>query len=527
MRRTIAMLLATLLLLSCAAVAEDYGFNETGYPIVDEEITVTCLFPRMPDQPTDFSDMWFVKKCRDELGINIEYQLVEKSAFDERKALVLASDDYPDVFFGGITAEDEQLYGGQGIFIDLSGLIDRYAPNFKALMEQYPEIETAIRAENGAIYSMPVIYTAARDGITAASWMNMQWIENVGMETPATLDDLYDLLVAFRDQDANGNGDPTDEIPVSYPADSLDFQRSILAALGIVDAVDDVLNGQYVYVPMTEQYKEYLKYMKKLYTEDLLDKDVFILSAEEYGAKLKNNLVGIGNETTPYSYGVEDYEVYGRIPVLTSDINTEPIWPGNQYVYRSTGNFVITDKCEYPEAMVRLVDYFFTTEGSLMVRSGPEQGTWDGEGGWKVIKDEEGNELYTEITYDKEKYTSYWGLRAWNAPMSMPYNSSDYMGFIMLAGDARSAFAWETLTSSRPLDILKINYPLVVFTQEEQDTLNITVDLQNYVDSMEVKFITGEADIDAAWDEYVATLQKMGVDDVIAVKQAAYERVIG
>lgn len=172
-----------------------------------------------------------------------------------------------------------------------------------------------------------------------------------------------------------------------------------------------------------------------------------------------------------------------------------------------------------------MADYCFTMEGSLLVRSGPEEGQWDGEGGWRIEKDEQGNELYSVITYDTEKYTGFYNFREQNSPMSMPYNSSDYMGFVMLAGEPQSEWAWGCLTDSRPLENLKINYPLTTPTDEEQDVLNtVLIDLRNYVDSMEVKFITGEADIDAGWDEYIDILNKMGVQDVIRVKQAGYDR---
>ena len=51
-------------------------------------------------------------------------------------------------------------------------------------------------------------------------------------------------------------------------------------------------------------------------------------------------------------------------------------------------------------------------------------------------------------------------------------------------------------------------------------------DMRNYVSSMEVKFVTGEVSIDDTWDEYISTLNRMGMEKVIAVKQAAYDRFI-
>ena len=526
MKKLLSVLLV-LLMLSANAIAD--GFNEEGYPIVDEPITVTCMFPRGANQPTDFSNMWLVRQFREKLGINLEFDLVEASAFNERKALALASGEYSDIFFGGITAEDEQMYGGQGIFIDLSELIEKYAPEFTALMKQYPDIRAAVTSEDGKIYSMPVLYTAARDRIANTSWINKGWLKNVGKELPETLDDLYDILCSFRDLDANGNGDPGDELPMTW-SNIDDIKRVILAALGVcyyAEGEDDVIDGKYLYIPMSEQYKAYLKYMAKLYSEKLIDPNAFILSAEEYNNLIKENRIGFGDSTWPsYYYVAGDYkENWTHIPMLTSDTFTDKIWPGQQFVFRQTGNFVVTDKCKYPEAMVRMADYCFTTEGSLLVRSGPEDGAWDGEGGWHIVKDEEGNELYSVITYDKDKYTGFYNFREQQSPMSMPYNSSDYMGFVMLAGDEMASWAWGDLVDSRPLENLKINYPLVFPTVEEQDVLNtVLIDLRNYVSSMEIKFITGEVDVDTGWDEYVATLKKMGAEEVIRVKQAGYDR---
>ena len=98
LKKMLALLLACLMLLPAFAVAEDYGFNAEGYPIVDEQITLSVMFPRSTSQPTDFSDMYLVRTFREKLGINLEFELVESSAFNERKALAIASGDYTDIF---------------------------------------------------------------------------------------------------------------------------------------------------------------------------------------------------------------------------------------------------------------------------------------------------------------------------------------------------------------------------------------------------------------------------------------------
>ena len=63
------------------------------------------------------------------------------------------------------------------------------------------------------IYGLPyVFHTATVQGHTA--FFSEEWMKNVGVDkAPETTDELYDMLVAFKEQDANGNGDPSDEIP--------------------------------------------------------------------------------------------------------------------------------------------------------------------------------------------------------------------------------------------------------------------------------------------------------------------------
>jgi len=67
-------------------------------------------------------------------------------------------------------------------------------------------------------------------------------------------------------------------------------------------------------------------------------------------------------------------------------------------------------------------------------------------------------------------------------------------------------------------------YPNVFLTKEEQDKVNkIQTDLKTYVDQMEAKFIVGDTPL-SKWDEYIATVQKIGVNELVAIYQTAFDR---
>ena len=57
-------------------------------------------------------------------------------------------------------------------------------------------------------------------------WINATWIEQLGMEAPTTADELYAVLEGFRDEDMNGNGDTTDEIPLSWSKGIENFYKT-------------------------------------------------------------------------------------------------------------------------------------------------------------------------------------------------------------------------------------------------------------------------------------------------------------
>src|SRR5699024_41996 len=83
----------------------------------------------------------------------------------------------------------------------------------KRMFQQYPGSEGQITQLDGNIYSLPVVNECYHCSVPNKFWINKTWLDNLGLEMPTTLDEFYDVLVAFRDQDANGNGDPNDEIP--------------------------------------------------------------------------------------------------------------------------------------------------------------------------------------------------------------------------------------------------------------------------------------------------------------------------
>lgn len=77
-------------------------------------------------------------------------------------------------------------------------------------------------APDGHIYTIPYVCTDTTVGYSP--YINTKWLENVGMSTPTTTDEFEAVLKAFKEQDANGNGDASDEIR-SLPTRTTNISR--------------------------------------------------------------------------------------------------------------------------------------------------------------------------------------------------------------------------------------------------------------------------------------------------------------
>ena len=500
-----------------------YGFNATGLPITDEVITLEVLYPRQANHG-DFEELWFIPWLKDKTNIKLDFSLVEKAGWTEKLALVFAAGDYKEIFLDRIYKSQETTYGTTGQLVDLSEHINDYAPLAVEKYNEYSEIWKEITFPNGEIYIMPCINDSPRDLAGRPIYIRQTWLDNLGLKTPETLDELYDALRAFKERDADLNGDPNNEVPL-FTKYSNTFKLQILSAVGFVDYLHDVIDGQYVYVPGHENYRHYLEYMNKLYEEDLLNEDYFSITSEELEAQETSAEIGFVDFNPTKKYiEPEKYEQYVGLGVISSQYESSPMWPANSACNTSWGVFAMTDKCKYPEAAVRMIDYFYTTEGSRAVRCGPEYKVqWDGPGGYEILTETETN---CTAKLHMEDFTSYWDYRhAKLTPTRMPFMSNDLVNDIIVGSDIKNSWLTKQMYDSGVLDVRRFAYPNVSFSEEEQIQISMYIDLDSYVETMTAKFITGELEInDDEWNAYIAELKRLGMDEMSQIRQNAYER---
>jgi putative aldouronate transport system substrate-binding protein len=488
-------------------------FNETGLPLVDQPIKLTMMGAE--DMQRNWEDLYFFKGMEADTNIQFEYTTLPSSSYSERKNLAFASNELPDVFFnGGLSSNDEVNYGSQGMLIPLEQLIADYAPTLTKLFEDYPEIRQSITAPDGHIYALPQIADHPRDRFPRL-FVNGEWLNNLNIsQLPSTVDELYDMLVKFRDQDPNQNG-VADEIPLTGD-NKLHYLRPImLSYFGYVSDFIHVKDDKAVFVPAQSGYKEYLAFMQKLYAEKLLDPEIFSQNKAQMTAKGENELYGVMGNSLPI-FGGKDKQVVPnnildnpQMPPLVSEAGATPIYPERDTIRR--GMFAITSANKHPEATIRWLDYLYSEEGYLHAQYGIEGESYR----WSDTDPKYVEYIVPEGMLEndyKNMKVSNLGYGFANEELEKKFLNSNWLGFVL--NDQVGQY----------VDYGQKAFPLAYFTEEELQRVNaITVDLQTFIEQMEAKIVVGQDPV-SKWEEYVQTMNKMGVEELVGIYQASYDR---
>ncbi len=487
---------------------ENPKFNAADFPIVNEPITLK-IFARKAPPNGPYAEMLVFKEYEKMTNMKIEWEDVPSEGFQERKNLLFASNELPDVLYkSGITQLEAVRYGSNGMLIPLEQLIEQYAPNIQSLFEKYPEILSSITAPDGHIYALPAIMDleAAR---TNKFWINTSWLANLNLQVPTTSDELINVLRAFKEKDANGNGDPKDEIPM-IQWDLPNVISSMSGSWGLLNQMGYNLNveNDKVDIWMTDdRYKQYLMFLNQLYTEDLLDKTVFTQKPSEFVGKMAAGIAGTfhNQANDPFTNHKDSY--MGIAPVVGPNgdqlTNAQPI-------ARDFGTFAITSNNQHPEATIRWLDHFFSEEGSIFFRYGIEGETFNYNGDGlpeytdEILKDERG----IGVTIGQ--------FSPWPGGGSPQYVTLKNASAI---NPPEVQEAQDKLTPYMPKSV----YGAPVFdenTAKEVDTLR--QDIDTYYTESSAKFITGSISFDK-WDEYVSTMESMNIDQLEKIYQEAYD----
>lgn len=523
MKKLMALFIATLLALSCAAMAEAPGFHAEGMPIVDEPVTIRVLTMRWADMGDSFADNPFLVNLEKESNVKIDWQIVSSNDWGDQKPIMLAggTEVLPDVVLGFQTFNESDIMSNVEYFVPLEDMIEKYMPNLMKAFEEMPALKAISTSADGHIYSLPS-RMPKRPIACNVPVINMQWLKNLNLEVPNTIDELEAVLTAFKEQDANGNGDPNDEIPVSFT----DFGGvyTLLQHMGIMGDANATStnsytmdkNGVATFMPVTEEFKQGVIWLRELFAEGIIDQEAFTMDDTMRMAKQQNPeipIVGMIYSWTPDADVPNFHEQYEVLPpVLAPD--------GNRYAAGMTSTsrneFAITVFCEYPEVAARWADQFYTPEASI-------QNFWGPIADGCIQKNDDGTYTLLEPPEGVSADDHAWDMSTRDfGPKYIPEGFSDK---IILPASTSDAQKLELAKVAEEYAVPP--YPTVLHTSEELDEMTmLATDIISYVETTGARWVY-EGGIEEEWDDYVAQLNQMGLERLMEIRQAALDRYYG
>ncbi len=510
---------------------EDSGiFTPNGeYPIVKEgeELVVSVFAPlRVGIESYELNEqtLWFQEKT----GITLEWIAVNSSDRVTKQNAMLNSDTYTDVMLDTYFSASEQLlYGQQGIIVPLNDLIAEYGPNVQNSFDNNPVIADTMTLSDGNIYGLPIFGEYAVNVAPNKMYVNTVWLDNLGLEIPTTTQEYEDMLYAFINDDPNQNGEK-DEIGLIGSTNGWNTNPNtfLLNSFTMYNAGQSndmyVDNGKIVYTRTTDEYKEGLKYLNSLFTQGLMDSGTYSLTTDSVMTLANqegDNVIGAftsGHQATFFNVGDTRWQDYTAISPLEGP-------DGVRYAFNNPtlGQcvFVITDKCQEPEAVMRAWDILHTEEGFMRNVYGVY--------GVDYIDAEEGmlNRVGGEATYTMLTEVGERGERSWNQLTTHTYIPDHDLLWSADENDLQTQLYQDTMDNYvdylQPVEMILPSLSYDVEAAAEIALLE--VELDTYINASVIDFITGNLNFEEDWNEYLEYVQDLGVERYVELVQAAYD----
>jgi len=513
-------------ILSFTAMAQDSGIASGAgeFPVVSEPTVLRILLANS-EQVSDFNDNAFTQWMEEKTGIDLQIEVVNFQDAQTKLNLVLASGDLPDIIMGfPMTSSLLAQQGSQGVFVPLNDLMATYGYETKRIFEtERPHLLPLITSPDGSIYGLPEINECFHCFLSQKMWVYQPWLETLGLAVPTTTAEFEAMLVAFKTQDPNGNG-IADEVAFSGSAEGLggwhnSVDQFLMTSFVFYDRIQHdrllLIDGQVQAAYAQPGYREGLRYLNSLYAQGLIDPNALIqdnAALLQLGSQMEPHLLGavtggwMGTYTEPktVAQGGEMDKWIAIPPLLGPDgVQTAGYAPWGFNV----GRFVVTSAAQHPEVAFRLADLMYSYEGTMRNTFGVPEVDWiippDGELG---INGEQA--VYRTLANWGEGMTN----SAWRQT-GMTYRTSDFR----LSQSAQDQFveaqdqfvevplfvASNAMLPYAPA-IDTLIPPLTFEGDAASEVTEIQLAVKTYVDEMLVRFITGDANVDAEWDSYLA-----------------------
>lgn len=491
--------------------------QEAIYPIKGN-IKLKYWFPMPPNTSAivkNVAETEFAKELKKRTGIEVEFIHPASGKESEQLNLMIASGDLPDIIQYDWTkypGGPEKAIADQ-VITKLNDLQVKQAPNLSKYLKQHADIDKMVKTDEGSYYSFPFIRGDQSLLVSAGPVIRKDWLEELGLQVPTTMDEWYTVLKAFKEK--KGATAPLSPY--------WNFQNSVLSwgtfigAYGITKGFY-MDNNQIKYGQIEPAYKDFIITMNQWFKDKLLDNNFATLDSKtvdanildgKSGATVASGASGVAKWTTAMKDKDPKFQVIGTpYPVLKK--GDKPQF--GQYSLPFVGfGAAISAKSKNKEAAAQFLDYLYSDEGSMLANFGIEGTSY---------KLDSGKPKFTDVILNNpNKLPISQAMAQYTLSHDMgPFVQNPEISQTMIPVQAEAIKAWANTDAAK-----HFVPPIFVTTGQRDEMARIMNEVTTYENEMLLKFIMGSEPM-GNFDKYVQQMKKLGIDKAIEMQQAALER---
>lgn len=506
MKKLLSLLVCASLLLGCVpALAEA--------PVTLEMMIVTNANYNHGDPERDTS---IEEAIEERVGVNLEITWIAGEGSAEKVSTLLASNDLPDIFTPCVSVSS---LVSEGAILAL----DPYEDKIVNYLNRLDPATLAAQREisDGQLYQIGML-TDYKPAYTMC--YRQDWLDNLGIEkVPETIDEWVEVWKAIRDGDPNKNGDPNDEIPFVDPPTFTSGKNghSLLLIYGIKTNgewyyTDD---GVYSMVYEHEKYRDYLELMRMLYSENLIDHELFTNNSSAVASLFNSNIAFSGyqwvnrpqNTTKTLAETVPEVHLAPTVPIKDDDqLIPQRTLVGNRVVL----SYELENDPAKLEAALNLINFMYSEEGEFLTNWGIEGKHHTIVDGKPVLNDD----IVSDPTFTAARYA---GLVSQMFPGV--WNAENYNQIVT----TNKAYEELSFADRQMVDGTLINWDYYYVPAPVLSTpayAEYSADILPKIDELRAKCITGAISVDEFFAGYEA-LKPYGLQQILDEGQQYYSEL--
>lgn len=462
----------------------------------------------------------YLKNLEKKTGIKVDWTFANTDVKQQFNLLV-ASGDFPDMvsYMWGVSAD---FPGGperaiaDGYITPIDDLIDNYAPNFKKYLSDNEVAQRELKTDSGKYYYVPNYVTTkeANGGVSNGYVFRKDWLDELGLELPETIDDWYTALKAFKEK--KGASAP---FSLAYSNLGRGLTNPYDISLGLFNDEGTVRYGY-----SEEGYRQFLTEMNKWYEEGLLDRNIATIDSKGIDANVLNGKTGASHY---WKSGLRNVNIAGK------DKDPDFSLVGVKFPVKEKGDiprfgtkdamiyyagFAISKNSQNKELAMKFLDYGFSTEGRELMQFGIEGETY-------VIEDGE-YKLTDLILNNPEGYSvgeasAMYIRNTENIPLLQGYDNlrAKYEPKDAIPEVDEAIAKWKINDGSQ----ITISHSIAPGVELTSEYAKLQSEIGTYASEMFLKFILGDTPL-KEFDAYLAELNKRGLPRYLEIAQDCVDR---